>query len=69
MWRPADKVRLYLLVHTAQQVESLVGRASYHSQTVFQGEARQQARLVDRVDLSQAQSERDEEKEWGPVRL
>ena len=44
----------------------MVGAAAYHSKRTWQGEAGLEAWDVDRVDVTQAQSQRDEEKQWFP---
>ena len=44
----------------------MVGAAAYHSKRSWQGEAGLEAWDVDRVDVAQAQSQRDEEKQWFP---
>ena len=44
----------------------MVGAAAYHSKRTWQGEAGLEAWDVDRVDVTQAQSQRDKEEQWFP---
>ena len=44
----------------------MVGAAAYNSKRAWQGKAGLEAWDVDRVDVTQAKSQRDEEKQWFP---